>query len=148
MTTRVITSPFDMDRLLLFLSQQKIPFTVEITKGAHRSVAQNKLQRLWLNEVAEQLGDRTPEEVRGYCKLILGVPILRAENETFRERYDAIVRPLPYEAKLAIMMEPLDMPVTRLMSTDQTTRFLDAMHRQWAEQGLVLTDPDPMRSAA
>ena len=148
MTTRVIKSETDRALLLRYVKGLHLPFTVDVTRGKRRSVEQNRLQRLWLNEVAEQLGDRTPEEVRGYCKLTLGVPILRAENETFRERYDAIVRPLPYEQKLQIMMEPLDMPVTRIMSTDQKTRFLDAMHRHWAEQGLVLTDPDPMRSAA
>ena len=148
MTTRVVKTEEDRALLIRYVKGLRLPFTVDMTRGKRRSVEQNRLQRLWLNEVAEQLGDRTPEEVRGYCKLTLGVPILRAENEVFRERYDTIVRPLPYPAKLAIMMEPLDMPVTRIMTTDQKTRYLDAMHRHWAEQGLVLTDPDPMRSAA
>jgi hypothetical protein len=106
-----------------------------------RSLKQNKLQRLWLGEIAEQLGDQSPEEVRGYCMLTIGVPILRAENDTFRERYDAIVKPLPYEQKLALMMEPLDFPVSRLMTTKQATAYLDGIHRHFSEKGIVLTDP-------
>jgi hypothetical protein len=141
MTTRFIETDYDRRMLLRFIESQPLPLTVSLTKGGKRSLRQNKLQRLWLNEIAEQLGDQTPEEVRGYCKLTIGVPILRAEHETFRERYDAIVRPLPYEKKLALMMEPLDFPVTRLMTTKQATAYLDGVHRHFSEKGIVLTDP-------
>jgi hypothetical protein len=120
---------------------------VEITTGRRRSSEQNRLQRLWLNEAAEQLGDVTAEELRGYCKLVFGVPILRAENEAFAERYDAVVKPLNYEQKVALMMEPLDMPITRLMNASQKTRYLDQIAKHFAEQGVVLTDPD-RRAAA
>jgi hypothetical protein len=147
MTTRVVSTPFDRQQLVQFLEGQKLPFTVDVTRGKRRSVEQNRLQRLWLNEIAEQLGDRTAEEVRGDCKLTIGVPILRAENEAFREKYDAFVRPLPYEQKLAFMMEPLDFPVTRLMSTEQKTRYLDGIYQRYAGQGLILTDPEKLRAA-
>ncbi len=134
--------------LLRFVENEKLPFSVSLTKGGKRTINQNKLQRLWLTEISEQLGDQTPEEVRGYCKLTIGVPILREENEAFRERYDAIVKPLPYEQKLAIMMEPLDMPLTRLMTTKQHSAYLDGVHRHFSEKGIVLTDPgDLLRQA-
>lgn len=94
-----------------------------------------------MQEIAEQKGDVTPEEVRGYCKLTMGVPILRNENEEFCEKYDRVVKPLPYEVKLALMQEPLDFPVTRLMSVKQQTAYLDAVHRHFSEQGVILTDP-------
>jgi len=147
MVSRIIRNDSDLSLLVRFLRLQKRPFTVDITKGKHRTVEQNRLQRLWLNEIAEQLGDNTPEEVRGYCKLTMGVPILRAESEAFRARYDAVVKPLGYEQKLALMMEPLDLPVTRLMSTEQKTRYLDAIVRHFGEQGVRLTQP-PHRWAA
>lgn len=141
LTTRFVETDFERRQLIRFIEQQPLPLTVSLTKGGKRSLRQNKLQRLWLNEIAAQLGDRSPEEVRGYCKLTIGVPILRAENETFRERYDQIVKPLPYEQKLALMMEPLDFPVSRLMTTKQATAYLDGMHRHFSEEGIVLTDP-------
>ena len=141
MVTRIIKDAVDLAQLVGLVKARKLPFTVDITSGKHRSVEQNKLQRLWLNEAAAQLEGQTAEELRGLCKLTIGVPILRAENEDFREKYDAVVRPLPYEAKLAIMMEPLDLPVTRLMNTEQKTRYLDGISKLFAEQGVVLTEP-------
>jgi hypothetical protein len=141
MATRFLESEGDRRMLIRFLEAQPLPLTVTLSKGGKRSLKQNKLQRLWMNEIAEQLGDQTPEEVRGYCKLTLGVPILRAENETFRERYDAIIRPMSYPEKLALMMEPLDFPITRLMTTKQATAYLDGVHRHFSEKGIALTDP-------
>lgn len=148
MTLRTVRTEYERKMLLRLLSGRKLPFSVEITSGRRRSVEQNKLQRLLINEIAEQLGDRTPEQVRAECKLTLGVPILRAENESFRERYDAVVRPLPYEQKLAIMAEPLDLPVTRLMNVDQKHRYLEAIYQHYGEQGLVLTVPESIGRAA
>jgi hypothetical protein len=138
---RSIETEYDRKMLLRFIEGKKLPFTVSVAEGKQRSVAQNKLQRLWMNEISAQLGDRTPEEARGYCKLTIGVPLLRDENEVFRERYDAVVKPLTYEQKIAIMMEPLDMPVTRIMTTRQKTAYLDGIYRYFTEQGVVLTNP-------
>lgn len=134
--------------LIRFIEAHALPLTVSLTKGGKRTLKQNKLQRLWVGEIAEQLGDQTPEEVRGYCKLTVGVPILRSESETFRERYDAVVKPMPYETKLALMMEPFDFPVTRLMNTKQATAYLDGVHRHFAEKGIALTDPGDLLASA
>lgn len=110
-----------------------------------RSNEQNRLQRRLIGIIAKQLGDRTPEEVRGECKLTLGVPILRTENEIFRAKYDTYVRPLPYEQKLALMMEPLDMPVTRLMTVEQMTAYLDSIYRHYAELGVMFPAHENMK---
>jgi len=142
MTTRIITSEVKREMLIKLIKGYDMPFTVDIRKGKHRSVEQNRLQRLLINEIAEQLGDQTPEEVRGYCKLTLGVPIMREESELFRQKYDAIIKPLPYEQKLQLMQEPLDFPVTRLMSTAAKTRYLDAIYQHFCEKGVVLTVPE------
>lgn len=148
MTERVINSRRELDLWMRFLEGRELPITVQAIDGRHRSVGQNKLQRLWCKEVAEQLGDHTPEEVRAISKLQIAVPILRAEDDEFREAYDAALKGLPYETKIACMMEPIDMPVTRRMNVSQKTRFLDEMHRFWSEKGVQLTDPDPLKRAA
>lgn len=119
-----------------------LPMTVNVLKGAHRSNEQNRLQRLWVKEIAEQLGDQTPEEIRGYCKLTMGVPILRRDDDRFREKYDEAFKPLGYEQKLALMMEPFDFAVTRLMTTAQKTEYLNEIVRHFATQGCVLTQPE------
>lgn len=142
MTTRTIRNEFDLRQAIELLRARKRPFTLTITAGMVRTKEQNRLQRLWCNEIAEQLGDRTAENVRGETKLRCGVPILRAESDRFCEKYDRLIRPRPYEEKVELMMEPMDFPVTRLMNTDQKTRFLDAMHAHWSAQGVVLTQPE------
>jgi len=142
MTSRVIVTEQDRELLFSFLKDYALPFTVSIAKGKKRSVEQNSLQRKWNIEIADQLGDQTPEEIRAYNKLTIGVPILREENEDFREKYDRIIKPMSYENKLAIMAEPLDFPVTRLMTMKQKSRFLDEVARHWSEKGILLTMPE------
>lgn len=142
MTTRVIRNPWDIQALAQLLSARDLPLTVTIAKGVPRSTDQNRLQRKWCQEVAEQLGDRTAEEIRGDAKLRFGVPILRAENEPFREKYDRLIKPRPYAEKLELMMEPLDFPVTRLMTTKQKTSYLDQFAAFYAGQGVRLTIPE------
>ena len=143
MSTHVVKDSTDYAALLVNLDRQKLPFTVDIRKGKHRSVDQNKLQRLWLREIHEQTDGAfdSPEDVRGYCKLHFGVPIMR-EDSAFRDGYDRIIKPLSYESKLEIMKEPLDFSVTRLMTTEQTTRYLDAIYKHFSDMGLRLTRPE------
>jgi hypothetical protein len=39
------------------------------------------------------------------------------------------------------MMVPFDFGITRIMTTRQKTAYLDAIHKHFSEQGVVLTDP-------
>lgn len=141
MTTRTLLNVSDRAAFFALVESYKFPCTVNVTKGKDRSIEQNRLQRLWLNEIAEQLGDDSAEGYRAYCKLHFGVPILRAENEKFCAAYDKYIRPLPYETKLAYMAVPLDFPVSRLMTTKQTTVYLDAIHTEYTGRGVKLTEP-------
>jgi hypothetical protein len=143
---RPIQTEQDREMAARLVENRPIPFTLSITDGAPRSKAQNRLLHKWMGEIAEQKGDVTAEEVRAYCKLRIGVPILRNQNEAFRARYDEILRPLSYEQKIAIMSEPLNLPVTSLMSTKQLTEYMDTVMRHFGEQGIVLTIPDDMRN--
>jgi hypothetical protein len=145
MTTRVLRRPDDIDALARLLgARTKYPMTVTIKQGANRSGVQNRLAQRWFSDVSRQLGDQTHDEVRAYCKLHFGVPILRAENEAFRQSYDATMRPLDYEAKLAAV-RAFDLPVTRLMTVKQMTAFMDEVQRFWSEKGVRLTDPAALR---
>lgn len=141
MTTRIIETEQDRRKLVAFLSEQKLPVTVRITTGGKRTAEQNKLMRLWAGEIAEQMGC-TAEYARGYCKLTVGVPILRDENDEFREKYDRVVKPLSFDQKIELMQLPLDFPITRLMTVKQQTRFLDEVYRHFAEKGYILTLPE------
>ena len=145
MSTRVIETDTDKAMLVRFLDQQNLPITVEITKGKHRSTQQNRLQRAWMNDLAAQLSELSAEEWRGYAKLHWGVPILRAESEAFAKVYDEVIRPLPYEQKMRVMMVPIDLPVTSKMTTKQKTLYLDSIQKFAAERGAELTDPEALK---
>lgn len=147
-SARIIRTDADRELACAFLREQKLPLSVTIKKGGLRTVEQNRLQRMWCNEISDQLGDQTPEEVRGFCKLTMGVPILRADDEDYCALYDERIRPLPYETKLAYMMLPFDFAVTRIMTVEQKTRYLDSVHRFFSSKGIVLTSPDQPLSDA
>lgn len=126
----------------------KTGYLVTITEqGDERSDRQNRLQQLWHSEASAQLRDETAEEKRAYCKLHFGVPILRSDD-AFKADYDRIIKPMDYQTKLALMAEPFDFPVTRLMTVKQKKQFLDAIWNHYTGLGVRLSHPDDMGRAA
>lgn len=152
MVTRTVKNPDELALLKIYLDGRKRPFTVEITEGRDRSSEQNRLAFKWYVEISDQTGEDR-EDVRARCKLEVGVPILRQEQERFRATYDRLVRPLSYPEKLALVRD-IELPVTRLMNVEQMSRYLDIVFRRHAEIGVVLTIPpdryayNPERQAA
>lgn len=142
MTTHVITTSADRKSVLQLIENRPLPITVSIVKGKKRSVEQNRLQRLWMIEAAEQLDEYTAEEYRAFCKLHFGVPILRGEDEEFRKVYDDVIRPASYENKLKMMAVPIDLPVTSRMKTGQKKRYLDDVYHHFTGLGVKLTEPN------
>lgn len=151
MTTRPVKNTDDLALLLTYLKGRKRPFTVVITDGRDRSSEANNLSQKWYSEISDQTGEDR-EDVRARCKLEVGIPILR-EDEDFRATYDRLIRPLSYADKIALI-KATDMPVTRLMKVEQMSRYMDTVYRQHVEIGIALTVPedrfayDPNRAAA
>ena len=114
--------------------------TVEVKKLS-RSDMQNNTAFMWYKEIALAKGDENPTDIRAYCKLHFGVPILREDNEEFRIAYDKAVKPLTYDKKLLVMVEPLDFPVTRMMTTDQMLRYMDCVQEFGYSVNAELTIP-------
>lgn len=140
MAHRIISTPAELEAFMLLLTGLKLPFTVEWVQGRDRTRDQNALQWLWASEAAQQYGDRTADEVQREWKLRHGVPILREDSAEFRETYDRVIRPLPYEQKVEAMRF---IDVTSALKVRQMVRFLDTVQRECLENGLRLTDPDP-----
>jgi len=145
MPHRIISSAAELEALTTLLGTLKRPFTVEWRQGRDRSLDQNQTMWLWATETARQRGDVTTDEVQQEWKLIYGVPILREEEAKFREVYDEALKGQPYPVKIKAMRF---LPITSIMSVKQMTKFLDTVQRECAEQGVRLTDPDPMRKVA
>lgn len=141
MVTRWVETPYDLKMLLRFLETRKLPFSADIQQERQRTTRQNKLQRQWMNDITAQLDGHDAEWWRGYCKLCFGVPIRCADSEVFAGFYERVIRPLPYEHQLEMMRIPADLPITRDMGSKAMARYLDAVQKHFAEQGVVLTDP-------
>lgn len=145
---KYIKTDQDKKALIELIQNSKKPITVTIEQGlqGQRSTAQNKLQRLWLSEIASHpKADMTAEEYRAFCKLHFGIPILRNENAKFCKAYDEKVKWRSYQDKLMYMAEPFDFPVTRLMTVKQHKKYLDAIYVHFTGQGFDLTDPADLR---
>lgn len=105
-----------------------------------KSHDQDRLQGKWCKEAAEQ-GDMTAEEYRGFVKLHFGVPILCRDSDEYRQAYERIIRPLPYDQQLALMQRPFDFAVTRGMTKRQKAEFLNDVWNHFTGLGFRLTDP-------
>lgn len=138
MPHRIIRTPDDAADLAKLIAGLPIPSTVEWRKGADRSLEQNNLQWRWAMEAAEQRQDMTADEVQREWKLHHGVPILREDSDSFRATYDRMIKPLPYSEKLEAMRI---IDVSSIMGVKQMTRYLDAISKECAEQGIRLTVP-------
>jgi len=113
-----------------------------------RTDPQNRLQWRIMVQIAGAKGDETPEDIQAYCKLRIGVPILRAENDDFREQYDRVVKPHSYEVKLAFMKPPVEFPVTRIMTKKQKSRYIEEVARHFAQQGIYVSLPSDIQDRA
>ena len=143
MTTRIIRTHDEIDGLARLMKSRALPMAVHITAGEDRTGQQNALAFRWYQEAADQLGDRSTSDVRAHCKLEHGVKMLHAENPDFREQWDRLIRDrFTYEEKLLLMLPPHDYPVSRLMNVKQMSRFMDAIHAEYAGMGVRLTDPE------
>ena len=131
----------DRSAAVKLVESMPAPFMLSCKPGKPRSYLQNRLMRLWCNELQEQ-GDQTAEEYRGYIKAWFGLPILIRDDENFAAQYERIIKPLAYEDKILLMQVPLDFPVTRLMTTKQEAEMLDTVYEHFTSQGFVLTDPE------
>lgn len=141
MPTKIIRTADDLEKLQGFLLRMDVPITVSYTQGDSRSKAQNALAFRWYQDIAGQLGDRTHEDVRAYCKLHHGIPIMRRDDEVYRAEYDKVFKPMAYEDKLNAI-QVFDLPVTRNMRVKQMVEFMDAVSREFSQLGVSLTDPE------
>lgn len=113
---------------------------VSVRKGKDRSLDQNAISHTWYEQIARELREETALDVKSYCKLHFGVPILRAEDEDFRSTYDGAIKGLTYEQKLQVMRL---LPVTSLMTKSQLSQYLEAMQAHYAGRGVRLEFPEP-----
>ena len=104
-----------------------------------RSLDQNALSHAWYSQISLELREDDSNGWRRYCKLHHGIPILRMDDEKFREFYDAGLKVLSYEQKLAAMDF---VPVTSLMSKKQLSTYLELVQADFMKRGVQLEFPE------
>lgn len=149
MSEHVINSETTLQEFIGALREtwkQRRYLTVRVKAGRGRTVDHNALSHAWYAQVARELRQDDERGVKRFCKLHFGVPILRAEDDDFREAYDWTIRKnLTYEEKLVAM----DMlPVTSLMSTTQMKKYTDDVQDHYAKHGVALEYPEEMEIAS
>lgn len=116
-----------------------------IIRAKTRSLSQNDISHVWYDQVAAELREDTPLQVKAFCKLHFGVPILRAADSDFRAFYDAAIKGLTYAQKLKAMEY---LPVTSLMSVEQGSEYLVAVQDHYSTRNVKLVFPEKGRRAA
>jgi len=107
--------------------------------GKARSLDQNAISHAWYEQIARELREDDIIGWKCYCKLHHGVPILRAEDEEFREAYDAVIKRLTYEQKLIAMRH---WPVTSIMTKQQLSAYLESVQADFKARGVRLEFPE------
>jgi hypothetical protein len=122
----------------LFKQHKFVKVSAKIGKA--RSLDQNAISHCWYEQLARELKEDDALGWKSYCKLHHGVPILRAEDEQFREFYDRTLRvTLTYDQKLDAMKF---LPVTSLMTKPQLSKYLEAVRDDFLKRGVMLEFPE------
>lgn len=118
---------------------------VSLRPGKDRTLDQNALWFAMYQRIAQmtQIGD--VEDARRYCKLHLGVPIMRKASEDFRHAWNVSFLLLTYETKLELMgpcalFGPDGFPVTRLFDRAQGIAYTEKIAEEFTSRGVVFDD--------
>ena len=111
---------------------------VSVIPGKDRSLEQNEkfhamYRDLWMRGKFDSFND-----ARCYCKLMIGIPILKRDVEGFAKMFDGVFGKFPYEAHLRLMgptpIHPNGFPVTSQFTLEQGQEYIEeiAHHDEFA----------------
>lgn len=111
-------------------------------KAEQRTSAQNRLVHRWFADIARHHSFGESEaDIKAECNLMFGRPILSRDDPEWESVFGYIFDALNKPSKLKAI-RVLDVPFTRKMGVKQLTEYMDEMQRFYAQQGVVLTDPE------
>lgn len=127
------------------LYREKKYVVVSLRPGKDRTLDQNAMFFALYQRIAQmtQMGD--VEDVRKWCKLHIGVPIMRKACEDFRHGWNVSFLYLTYEAKLEMMGSCAlfggdGFPVTRLFDRAQGAVYIEQIVAEFEPKGVVFDD--------
>lgn len=118
---------------------------ISIRPGKDRTLDQNGLWFAMYKRIADMTEIGDAEDARRYCKLHLGVPIMRKACDDFRHGWDVSFLMLTYETKLELMgpcalFGPDGFPVTRLFDRAQGIAYTDKIAQEFGAKGVMFDD--------
>jgi hypothetical protein len=131
--------------MLTRLFREKKFVVVSMRPGKDRTLDQNALWFAMYERIAKSTEMGDIEDVRRYCKLHLGVPIMRAGCAEFRTGWAESFIHLDYDVKLRLMgpcamFGPDGFPVTRLFDRAQGCHYTDRIVEEFAARGVHFAD--------
>lgn len=110
-----------------------------------RTQEQNSLLHKWFSEIAVQSQDRSFLDVKFHCNLKYGVP-LRMQDEMFAWIWLNISERLSHEQLQKWCEHPKNKPkISSGLDVHELRQYMDAMSRDYRQEGFVLTDPEAMQ---
>lgn len=118
---------------------------VSVRPGKDRTLDQNGLWFKCYERIAQMTQVGEAVDVRRYCKLHYGVPIMRRDCDEFRDGWNRMFLNLTYEEKLYLMAEcelfgPDGFPVTRLFNRKQGIEYTNRMVDEFTAKGVFFAD--------
>ncbi|WP_236237683.1 hypothetical protein [Pseudomonas faucium] len=131
--------------MLTRLFRDKKFVVVSMRPGKDRTLDQNALWFAMYERIAKSTEMGDIEDVRRYCKLHLGVPIMRAGCAEFRTGWAESFIHLDYDVKLRLMgpcamFGPDGFPVTRLFDRAQGSQYTDRIVEEFGARGVHFAD--------
>jgi len=131
--------------MLTRLFRDKKFVVVSMRPGKDRTLDQNALWFAMYERIAKSTEMGDIEDVRRYCKLHLGVSIMRAGCAEFRTGWAESFIHLDYNVKLRLMgpcamFGPDGFPVTRLFDRAQGCQYTDRIVEEFSRKGVFFGD--------
>ena len=113
--------------------------------GRDRTLDQNALWWSMYERIAQMTNMGDVEDARKYCKLHIGVGIMRRDDAVFRDGWDMMIKPLPYEQQMELMgscalMGADGFPVTRLFNRKQGIEYTSSIVAEFTKNNVYFDD--------
>lgn len=139
-----LPSLMDAFKRLKALFDEHKYLVLSIRIGRDRTLSQNALWFAMYKRASDVGTQGSPEDVRRYCKLTFGVPIM-LRDEGFSAAWDRYFASEPYSYQLRLMgansfLGPHGFPVTSLFDRAQGIEYTEAMVAHYAKQAVFFDD--------
>lgn len=132
----------EIDKFMSENPQKKWRLTL-VEYGKKRSISANNQQHLWYGQISKYYGDRSPLDVKNFCKDSFGLPLV-LNSELHGDRMEFLLNKLDYykhsyESKMKLIQ---CLEVTSLLSTSESKIYMEQMKFYYNDLGVNIKFKD------